>query len=44
VNDYFSNSFEKMVSFFAKEKSISVKEMEEIMKIMEGEVKKQKTK
>ena len=44
VNDYFSNSFEKMVSFFAKEKSISVKEMEEIMKIMEGEVKKQKKK
>jgi hypothetical protein len=29
-----------MVSFFAKEKTISVKEMEEIMKIMEGEVKK----
>ncbi|MEI6049313.1 MAG: BlaI/MecI/CopY family transcriptional regulator, partial [Bacteroidota bacterium] len=42
VNDYFSNSFEKMVSFFAKEKSISVKEMEDIMKIMEGEVNKQK--
>jgi BlaI family penicillinase repressor len=42
VNDYFSNSFEKMVSFFAKEKSISLHEMEEIMKIMEGEVKKQK--
>jgi hypothetical protein len=31
-----------MVSFFAKEKSISVKEMEDIMKIMEGEVNKQK--
>ena len=44
VNDYFSNSFEKMVSFFAKEKSISLHEMEEIMKIMEGEVKKQKIK
>jgi BlaI family penicillinase repressor len=42
VNDYFSNSFEKMVSFFAKEKSISLREMEEIMKIMESEVKKQK--
>jgi len=42
VNDYFSNSFEKMVSFFAKEKSISLQEMEEIMKIMESEVKKQK--
>jgi hypothetical protein len=33
-----------MVSFFAKERSISVKEMEDIMKIMEGEVKKQKAK
>jgi BlaI family transcriptional regulator, penicillinase repressor len=44
VNDYFSNSFEKMVSFFAEEKGISIKEMEEIMKIMEGEVKKQKEK
>jgi BlaI family penicillinase repressor len=43
VNDYFSNSFEKMVSFFAKENRISVQEMEDIMKIMEGEVKKQKT-
>jgi BlaI family transcriptional regulator, penicillinase repressor len=43
VNNYFSNSFGKMVSFFAKEKGITVKEMEEIMKIMEGEVKKQKT-
>jgi BlaI family transcriptional regulator, penicillinase repressor len=43
VNDYFSNSFQKMVSFFAKEKNISVKEMEEIMKIMELEVKKQKS-
>jgi predicted transcriptional regulator len=42
VNDYFSNSFEKMVSFFAKEKGISLHEMEEIMKIMDNEVKKQK--
>ncbi len=42
VNDYFSNSFEKMVSFFAKEKGITIQEMEDIMKIMEGEVKKQK--
>jgi predicted transcriptional regulator len=41
VKDYFSNSFEKMVSFFAKEKSISVKEMSEIMRIMENEMKKQ---
>jgi len=44
VHDYFSNSFEKMVSFFAKDKGITVKEMEEIMKIMEEEMKKQKPK
>jgi predicted transcriptional regulator len=43
VNDYFSNSFGKMVSFFAKEKGISVKEMEEIMKIMETEMTRQKS-
>jgi BlaI family penicillinase repressor len=42
VKDYFSNSFEKMVSFFAREKGISVHEMEEIMKVMEKEVSKHK--
>jgi len=42
VNSYFSNSFEKMVSFFAREKSISLHEMEDIMKIMEKEIKIQK--
>jgi predicted transcriptional regulator len=43
VKDYFSNSFRKMVSFFAKERGLSIREMEEIMKIMHEEVKKQKT-
>jgi BlaI family penicillinase repressor len=42
IKDYFSDSFEKMVSFFAKEKGISLREMEEIMKVMEKEVSKQK--
>ena len=42
VKNYFSNSFEQMVSFFAKEKSLTVSEMEEILKIMEEEIKKQK--
>ena len=42
VYNYFSNSFEKMVSFFAREKSISLHEMEDIMKIMEKEIKIQK--
>ena len=42
VKNYFSNSFEQMVSFFAKEKSLTVSEMEDILKIMEEEIKKQK--
>lgn len=44
VKNYFSNSFEKMVSFFAREKGISLDEMEDILKIMEKEIKKQKKK
>ena len=42
VKDYFSNSFEKMVSFFAREKKISTKEMEDIIKLMEKEISRQK--
>ena len=42
VRDYFSNSFEQMVSFFVDKKDLSLREMEEIMKIMEEEIKKQK--
>jgi len=41
VKDYFSSSYEKMVSFFAQERKISVKEMEEIMKLMQEEISKQ---
>lgn len=44
IKDYFSNSFEKMVSFFAREKGITVREMGEIIKIMEEELNKQKAK
>jgi BlaI family transcriptional regulator, penicillinase repressor len=44
VKDYFANSFEKMVSFFAREKGISVREMEEIMKTLQGEMNRQKWK
>ena len=43
LKGYFSNSFEKMVSFFAKEEKLSVKEMEEIKRIMEEEIKKHKS-
>jgi BlaI family penicillinase repressor len=44
VKDYFSNSFEKMVSFFAREKGITIKDMKDIMKIMEGEMNRKKRK
>ena len=43
VKDYFSDSFKKMVSFFAREKGITVKEMEEIIKIMQEELNRQKS-
>jgi predicted transcriptional regulator len=42
ISSYFSNSYEQMVSFFAREKEISIKEMEEIMKLMSDEIEKQK--
>lgn len=42
INSYFSNSFEQMVSFFAHEKQISVKEMEDILNLMSKEIEKQK--
>lgn len=42
VKNYFANSFENMVSFFANEKSMSVNEMEDIMKLMEEEIARQK--
>ena len=42
VKDYFSDSFEKMVSFFARERDIDLKEMEDIMRIMQEEIEKQK--
>ena len=37
VRDYFSNSYHNMMSFFAREENISVREIEEIMKLMKKE-------
>lgn len=42
VKGYFSNSFKQMVSFFAKEENLSVQEMEEIVRLMNLEIEKQK--
>ena len=39
VRQYFKNSYSELVSFFAKNKEISVKEMEEIIEIINQELK-----
>lgn len=44
VRNYFSNSYQKMVSFFAREDSITVKDMEDIMEMMKKEGKEKKRK
>ena len=42
MNNYFSGSFQSLVSFFAKEKNISVMEMEELVRAVEEEINKKK--
>jgi BlaI family transcriptional regulator, penicillinase repressor len=43
LNGYFSNSFQQMVSFFAKEENLTLTELEEIKRIMEEEIEKHKS-
>lgn len=43
LSGYFSNSVKSMVSFFAREEKIELQELEEIRKLIEEEIKKQKT-
>jgi predicted transcriptional regulator len=42
MQNYFNNSFPKMAAFFARENNISMKELEEIMRLTEQELKKSK--
>ena len=42
VKNYFGNSYQQMVSFFAKEDNLTVDEMEEIINLLSDELKKQK--
>ncbi|MFO8022187.1 MAG: BlaI/MecI/CopY family transcriptional regulator [Perlabentimonas sp.] len=42
IKNYFGNSYRQMVSFFAKEENLSVKEMEEIIGLLSNELKNQK--
>ena len=39
LKNYFKNSYSELVSFFARDKEISAKEMEEIIEIMNQELK-----
>jgi BlaI family penicillinase repressor len=43
LSGYFSNSVKSMVSFFAREEKIELQELEEIRKLIEEEINKQKT-
>ncbi len=42
VKDYFSNSFQNMVSFFANNKELSLSELEEIQALIDKQIKEQK--
>ncbi len=42
MKDYFSDSFKELVSFFAKDKDMSIEELEEIRKMIKQEIQKQK--
>lgn len=44
VKNYFSNSYKQMVSFFAKQENLSISEMEEMRRMIEEEIEKQKQK
>ena len=37
VKEYFGNSYQKMVSFFAREDAITVKDLEEVMELIKKE-------
>ncbi len=42
IKDYFSNSFKEMVSFFTRDTDMSIEELEEIRKLINQEIQKQK--
>jgi len=44
MNNYFSNSYASLASFFTRENNLSIEELEEIKKLMEEEIEKQKAK
>ena len=43
MNNYFSNSYQALASFLTTDKNISVQELEQMKKLMEEEIEKQKS-
>ena len=43
MNNYFSNSYQALASFLTTDKNISVRELEQMKKLMEEEIEKQKS-
>ena len=44
LKGFFNNSLQNAVSFFVKQKNVSLSELEELKKLVEEEIQKQKTK
>ena len=44
MKNYFSNSYQALASFLTSDKNISIQELEEMTKLMENEIAKQKSK
>ncbi|MFN8257618.1 MAG: BlaI/MecI/CopY family transcriptional regulator [Bacteroidales bacterium] len=42
LKTFFNNSLDQVVSFFVKQKSLSIKELEELRKLIDQEIEKQK--
>jgi len=42
INNYFSNSYKNMVSFFSKNENLSVKEIEEIIEVLQEKLESKK--
>ena len=42
VKTFFNNSLDQLVSFFVKQKSLSISELEELRKLIDAEIEKQK--
>jgi len=42
IGNYFGNSYKQLVSFFAAENDLSIRELEEIRQLMEEQISKQK--